>query len=87
MFRNYDPKPRQEIRINAVAPAAIATEMLTRFTGGGSADALNYMRSLHPQGRLGTAEEIAHAVLFLASDGASFITGSSLAVDGGFLAQ
>ncbi len=78
---------KQGIRVNAVAPAAIETDMLDRFTGGGNEDALSYMRSLHPVGRLGRAEEIANAVLFLASDAASFITGTSLNVDGGFLAQ
>jgi len=78
---------KQGIRVNAVAPAAIETDMLDRFTGGGSEDALSYMRSLHPVGRLGRSEDIANTVLFLASDAASFITGTSLNVDGGFLAQ
>ena len=78
---------KQGIRVNAVAPAAIETDMLDRFTGGGNEDAMSYMRSLHPVGRLGRSEEIANAVLFLASDAASFITGTSLNVDGGFLAQ
>jgi NAD(P)-dependent dehydrogenase (short-subunit alcohol dehydrogenase family) len=78
---------KQGIRINAVAPAAIETDMLDRFTGGGNEDAMSYMRSLHPVGRLGRSEEIANAVLFLASNAASFITGTSLNVDGGFLAQ
>jgi NAD(P)-dependent dehydrogenase (short-subunit alcohol dehydrogenase family) len=78
---------KQGIRVNAVSPGAIETDMLNRFTGGGSDDALNYMRSLHPVGRLGGTDEIAKVVLFLASDAASFITGVSLAVDGGFLAQ
>jgi NAD(P)-dependent dehydrogenase (short-subunit alcohol dehydrogenase family) len=78
---------KQGIRVNAVAPAAIETDMMNRFTGGGNEEALNYMRSLHPVGRLGRSEEIANAVLFLASDAASFITGTSLNVDGGFLAQ
>jgi len=78
---------KQGIRVNAVAPAAIETDMVTRFTGGGSEEALNYMHSLHPVGRMGRAEEIANPVLFLASDAASFITGTSLNVDGGFLAQ
>lgn len=78
---------KQDIRVNAVAPAAIETDMMNRFTGGGSEEALTYMRSLHPVGRLGLSEEIANPVLFLASDAASFITGTSLKVDGGFLAQ
>ncbi|WP_397381758.1 glucose 1-dehydrogenase [Prosthecobacter sp.] len=78
---------KQGIRVNAVAPAAIETDMMNRFTGGGAEEALSYMRSLHPVGRLGRSEEIANAVLFLASDGASFITGTSLKVDGGLLAQ
>ena len=78
---------KQGIRVNAVAPAAIETDMMNRFTGGGSEEALSYMRSLHPVGRLGRAEEIANPVLFLASDAASFITGASLNIDGGLLAQ
>ncbi len=78
---------KQGIRVNAVAPAAIETDMMNRFTGGGNEEALGYMRSLHPVGRLGRSEEIANPVLFLASDAASFITGTSLKVDGGFLAQ
>jgi NAD(P)-dependent dehydrogenase (short-subunit alcohol dehydrogenase family) len=78
---------KQGVRVNAVAPAAIETDMLTRFTGGGNEDMLNYMRGLHPVGRMGKADEIAAPVLFLASDAASFITGTSLPVDGGFLAQ
>lgn len=78
---------KQGIRVNAVAPAAIETDMMNRFTGGGNEEALNYMRSMHPVGRLGRAEEIANPVLFLASDAASFITGASLNIDGGLLAQ
>lgn len=75
------------IRVNAVAPGAIVTDMLDRFAGGTEGEGAKYLASLHPMGRLGTSEEIAAAVLFLASDEASFITGQSLAVDGGFLAQ
>lgn len=77
---------KQGIRVNSVAPGAIVTDMLDRFTGG-TDEANEYMSSLHPIGRLGRAEEIASAVFFLASDEASFITGTTLDVDGGFLAQ
>lgn len=77
---------RQGIRVNAVAPAAIETDMVDRFVGK-EGDQRNYLASLHPVGRMGTAREIADAVLFLCSDAASFITGESVKVDGGFAAQ
>ncbi len=77
---------KSKIRVNAVSPGAIQTDMLDRFTGGKS-EVVAYMEGLHPIGRLGRSEEIAHAVLFLLSDQASFVTGQDLAVDGGFLAQ
>lgn len=73
---------KNNIRVNAVSPAAIETEMYDRFAT--SDDARNYMASLHPIGRVGKAEEIAKAVVFLASSDASFITGLDLKVDGGF---
>lgn len=77
----------QGIRVNAVAPGAIATEMIDRFAGEEGAESRKQLESLHPMGRLGQAEEIAAAVLYLASDAASFTTGISLPVDGGFLAR
>ena len=77
---------RQGIRVNAVAPAAIETDMVDRFVGK-EGDQRNYLASLHPVGRMGTVREIADAVLFLCSDAASFITGESVKVDGGFAAQ
>jgi NAD(P)-dependent dehydrogenase (short-subunit alcohol dehydrogenase family) len=76
---------KQNIRINAVAPAAVATEMVERFAGK-EGDRRDYLASLHPVGRIGTSEEIAAAVLYLASDAAKFTTGTSLIVDGGFIA-
>jgi NAD(P)-dependent dehydrogenase (short-subunit alcohol dehydrogenase family) len=77
---------KQNIRVNSVSPAAIATDMIDRFAGkeGAARDALV---ALHPVGRLGKSEEIAAAVLYLCSDGAKFTTGTSLKVDGGWLAQ
>lgn len=75
------------IRINAVAPAAIATEMFDRFAGGESSEMGKHLAALHPVGRVGRAEEVAAAALYLASDAASFTTGISLPVDGGWLAK
>lgn len=77
---------KQNIRINAVAPAAIETEMVDRFVGKES-EAREYLKSMHPIGRMGTSQEIAEAVVFLCSDQAAFITGESLKLDGGFTAQ
>ena len=77
----------QGIRVNAVAPGAIATDMIDRFAGEEGSDNRQWLASQHPMGRLGLAKEIAAAVLYLASDAASFTTGISLPVDGGYLAK
>jgi NAD(P)-dependent dehydrogenase (short-subunit alcohol dehydrogenase family) len=75
---------KQNIRINAVAPGAIATEMFDRFAG----DALrDQIMSIVPVGRVGASEEIAAAVLYFCSDDAKFTIGTSLVVDGAFIAQ
>lgn len=71
------------IRVNAVCPGYIDTPLLSHIPD----DAKEKLVALHPMGRLGRAEEVANAVLFLASDEASFVTGSSLMVDGGYTAQ
>lgn len=76
---------KQGIRVNAVAPGAIDTEMVDRFAGK-EGDVRNWLISQHPVGRLGAAEEIAAAVLYLASDAAKFTTGAILPVDGGWTA-
>ena len=69
------------IRVNAVAPGPTDTDMLTRFTGTPE-NKTALMRTV-PMGRLGHSEELANAIVFIASDEASFITGSILNVDGG----
>jgi NAD(P)-dependent dehydrogenase (short-subunit alcohol dehydrogenase family) len=69
------------VRVNAVAPGPIETGMLNRFTG--TAEAKAALASGVPLGRVGAPEEIAHVVVFLASDKASFVTGHVLTADGG----
>jgi NAD(P)-dependent dehydrogenase (short-subunit alcohol dehydrogenase family) len=76
---------KRGIRVNAVAPGAIATEMFDRFAGRDGMGR-DWVISQHPVGRPGTAEEIAAAVLYLASDAAKFTTGATLSVDGGWTA-
>jgi NAD(P)-dependent dehydrogenase (short-subunit alcohol dehydrogenase family) len=61
---------KQGIRVNSVAPGSIDTEMVDRLVGK-EGDQRNWLLSLHPVGRLGTSEEIAAAVLYLASDAAN----------------
>ena len=79
---------KQGIRVNTVSPAAIQTDMLDRFIGDEAAEQKKqYFAGLHPVGRIGTSEEVASAVLYLSSPGASFITGQDILVDGGFTAQ
>jgi len=77
----------QGIRVNSVAPGAIATDMIDRAAGEEGTEGRQQLASQHPMGRLGEAKEIAAAVLYLASDAASFTTGISLPVDGGYLAK
>jgi NAD(P)-dependent dehydrogenase (short-subunit alcohol dehydrogenase family) len=78
----------QGIRVNAVAPGTINTERVQRLPEEpGGPEYLAVIKAAHPMGRLGEPSEVAEAILFLASDRASFITGAILPVDGGFLAQ
>src|SRR5712692_2250646 len=69
------------VRVNAVAPGPTETGMLTRFTG--TAERKAALAASVPLGRVGAPEEIARAVVFLASDKASFVTGQILTADGG----
>lgn len=76
----------QGVRVNAVSPGSVETPMGENAFGSME----SYRQALapaHPMGRIGLPHEIAEAVLFLCSDGASFVTGQALAVDGGYLAQ
>lgn len=84
--RNWilDLKDRR-IRVNAISPGVTDTAGLDHLFGGGeqAAGTKDYLASLIPAGRVGQPEEIAKAVLFLASEDASFVNGVELFVDGG----
>jgi NAD(P)-dependent dehydrogenase (short-subunit alcohol dehydrogenase family) len=74
------------IRINAICPGPVDTGMPDRGTGSPEARD-RYISTFVPMNRMGTAPEVAEAVVWLCSDAASFVTGTALAVDGGYLAQ
>jgi NAD(P)-dependent dehydrogenase (short-subunit alcohol dehydrogenase family) len=73
---------RTGVRVNAVAPGITATDMAQRAFGG-DAGMQGVVGATHPVGRAGRPEEIAEAVLYLASDATRFTTGAVLSVDGG----
>lgn len=76
----------ENIRINAVCPGVIHTPMVDRLTHYNEKEQKDLVKG-EPVGRMGKPEEIASAVLWLCSDGASFVTGHPLVVDGGWVAQ
>lgn len=76
----------QNVRVNAVNPGFIATPMLTNAGIEEGNEMYEMLVGRHPMGRLGRPEEVAEAVLWLASDAASFVTGIGLLVDGGYTA-
>ena len=76
----------QGIRVNAVAPGAIKTEIFKSALDSG-AYTEESIAAMHPMNRMGQVEDIANAIVFLASEENSFITGSILSVDGGFNAK
>lgn len=77
----------QGIRINAVCPGFIETPMLEEAGITTEEETKQYIISLHPAGRLGKPREVADAIVWLASDEASFVTGHPLLVDGGYVAR
>jgi NAD(P)-dependent dehydrogenase (short-subunit alcohol dehydrogenase family) len=73
------------IRINAICPGLIQTPMSDRMVAEGQGGALKAMEKRIPMGRVGRPEEIATTVLWLCSSAASYVTGQSISVDGGFV--
>lgn len=80
----------KNVRVNCVCPGEIETPMFLQEVARRGVPVDEYRAELcevHPIGRLGKPDEVAHTVLFLASDDASFITGASVSVDGGYTCQ
>ena len=74
------------VRVNAVCPGIIHTAMIDRYTHGDS-DIEAQLSAGEPVGRMGRPEEVADTAVWLCSDGAGFITGTAIPVDGGWTAQ
>jgi len=84
---------KYDLRINTISPGAIHTEMVDPYikagieAGASAEDVIKGFADNHPMKRLGTPDEPANAILFLASDESSYSTGIDIPVDGGYLAQ
>lgn len=74
------------IRVNAICPGVIDTQMIRRYIEA-APEMEATLKASEPVGRLGTPEEIADAVIWLARPGSAFVTGQAIAVDGGFVAR
>jgi NAD(P)-dependent dehydrogenase (short-subunit alcohol dehydrogenase family) len=75
------------VRVNVVSPGPIATPLLESFTGTSGSGLLDSIKSSVPMRRIGSAEEVAEAVVWLLSENASYVTGAVLSVDGGYVVQ
>jgi NAD(P)-dependent dehydrogenase (short-subunit alcohol dehydrogenase family) len=75
------------IRINAICPGFIETPLLAAAGISGHSDVKQHIVDLHPMKRLGRPEEVASGFIFLACDDSTFITGTKLEIDGGYLAE
>ncbi len=81
---------KQGIRVNSICPGGVDTRMLDSLADqatGGAQSSAQMMDPMHPIGRIGRPEEIAELIVWLCSDRASFVTGTNVPIDGGFVAQ
>ena len=77
----------KNIRVNSVCPGMIETSMADELAAKVSQEAIEADKMRYPLKRYGKPEEVAHAVIYLLSDASSWVTGSSLLIDGGFTLQ
>lgn len=80
----------KNIRVNSICPGGVDTRMLDSLADqstGGQQTSKEMMSPLHPMGRIGTPEEIANLAVWLCSPAASFVTGTNIPIDGGYVAQ
>ena len=75
----------EKVRVNCICPGIVDTELVARFTPDENARRMR--EALHPLGRFGQPEDVAHLALFLASDESAWVTGSAFPMDGGYTAQ
>jgi NAD(P)-dependent dehydrogenase (short-subunit alcohol dehydrogenase family) len=78
---------KEGIRINVICPGFIETPLLTNAGISENSDLQKYIVGLHPMDRPGKSEEVADGSIFLASYDSSFMTGSTLEIDSGYLSQ
>ena len=77
---------KSNVRINAILPGSVENTGTFERSFGGDQASIEWAKSIHPMGRLAKPEEIAHAVIYMLSDKASFLTGHPLVIDGGYTA-
>ena len=79
-------RQKTNIRCNSIHPGYMLTSMVRQFIDEIGDEEANTLSSMHPLGRMGDSDDIAHMVVYLASDESTFVTGAEMVVDGGYTA-